>query len=190
MEKQRPHGQAVIRHVDFLPMVAVVGAAVGAYMRAHVHDFRLLRVDGDGPDGRRLRQAAAQGFPLTIANGFAIQAGLNDPARRGFTGQAGIYVGPLVGCLGWHGMLLLPCWYGVAATVSDGCPPQSHPRTGCLDVHSVSRSYARATRYTVVSSKGLPMICMESGRPVEAKPVGRARAGFPVTLKGARACRP
>jgi hypothetical protein len=33
------------------------------------------------------------------------------------------------------------------------------------------------------------MICMDSGKPVEANPVGTARAGLPVKLNGARAWR-
>ena len=96
MKEQRPDGQAMIRHVDFLPVIAVIGTPVGTCLRAHIHGFRLLRVNGNGPDSRRLGQPVAQGFPRTIARGSAIQAGLNDSAWGGFTGQAGIHIGPLV----------------------------------------------------------------------------------------------
>src|ERR1700722_12942264 len=50
---------------------------------------------------------------------------------------------------------------------------------------SRARSYASATLKTVVSSKGFPIICIETGSPFGARPVGIASAGWPVTLNGA-----
>ena len=60
---------------------------------------------------------------------------------------------------------------------------------GCFLYQPAALSYAAATRSTVASSKYRPTNCTETGRPLPDRPDIIASAGWPVTLKGARAWR-
>ncbi len=97
MKEDGPDRQAVVRHIDFFKVAAVVRTAVRAFLGAHIDDFRLFGMDCNGPDFRRLRQAVTERFPLAGPTSHAVQTRLNFTARRRFTGKAGVHIGCRVG---------------------------------------------------------------------------------------------
>ena len=58
MEQDRPHGQAVIRQLDLLPVLATVRTAIGPGLCSSVDDLALQRMHGKGADRRHFGQAA------------------------------------------------------------------------------------------------------------------------------------
>ena len=86
VEQHRPHRQAVVGHLDLFPVLAAVGAAIGAGLRAGIDDLGLLRVHRQGAHRRHLGQAALQRLPLAAAVGQPEKAGMHHPAAPGFAG--------------------------------------------------------------------------------------------------------
>jgi hypothetical protein len=95
VEQDRPHRQAVIGQRHLLPVLAAVGAAIGAVLRAGVDDLGLLRVHRERAHRRLVGQAALKPLPLLAAVGQPHQAGINRPARAGFAGEAGVKIGDM-----------------------------------------------------------------------------------------------
>ena len=87
VEQHRPHRQAVIGQVDLLPMLAMVGAAVGAGLRAGIDNLGPQRMHRQRPHRRRFGQAALQKLPFVAAVGEAAETGMHRPPRSGFARQ-------------------------------------------------------------------------------------------------------
>src|SRR4030095_16827447 len=69
-------------------MDPLIHTPIGTALRAHIDDFRLLGMGGNGPDGGGLRQAARDQFPFVVTHGHTIQARFDD-AARGSLGRPG-----------------------------------------------------------------------------------------------------
>ena len=96
VEQDRPDRQAVVGELDLLPVLAAVGAAIGAGLRAGIDDRRVRRMHRQGAHRRLLGQAALHRLPLVAAVGQAEQPGMDRPARPRFAGQSEIQVGLLL----------------------------------------------------------------------------------------------
>src|SRR5262249_56988745 len=81
VERQRPHGQAVVDDVDLVPVLAVVGAAIRAVLRPDIYALGIVRLRRDGADGRRLGQPTRALLPSIVAGGYAVEARLDGAAR-------------------------------------------------------------------------------------------------------------
>ncbi len=90
VKQHRPHRQAVIGQLDLLPVLAVIGAAVGAGLRAGIDDLRLQRMHRQRAHRRRFGQAALQKLPFVAAVGEAAKTGMHRPPRSGFARQTEI----------------------------------------------------------------------------------------------------
>src|SRR6202030_3764606 len=91
-----PHRQAVVGHLDLLPVPAAVGAAIGSGLRAGIDDLGFLRMHRQGTHRRLFWQAALYRMPFPAAVGQPEKTGMHDPAAPGFTRQAEIEVGWLL----------------------------------------------------------------------------------------------
>ena len=56
-EQERPDWLAIVRVVHALPVIAAVGAAVGAVLRTGEHDIRVIGMDGDARHDGVVRQS-------------------------------------------------------------------------------------------------------------------------------------
>src|SRR5262249_43291451 len=76
----------------------------GTALCAHIDDFRVIGMGGNGPDGRGLRQTACDQFPFVVTHGHTVQARFDDAARGSLARQAHIHIGRVVRC---HSSFLL-----------------------------------------------------------------------------------
>src|SRR6266850_1378871 len=93
IERQRPDGQAVVRHVELLPVISAIGAPIRAVLSADIDGVGVLGVRGDRSDGGRGGQAAGRDLPAIVAGRHTIETGLHGPARGGFAREPDIHVG-------------------------------------------------------------------------------------------------
>ena len=93
MEQDRPNRQAVVGQLDFLPVLAAIGTAIGPRLCSGVDDLALQRMHSKGADRWHFRQAAWQGLPLVAAVGQPKQPGVYHPAFSGFTSEAKVKMG-------------------------------------------------------------------------------------------------
>src|SRR5207237_10810184 len=96
VERQGPDRQAVVRDVELLPVLSVVGAPIRTVLRADIDGVGMLRVHGDRPDGGRGRKTARRELPMIVAGSNAIETGFDGPARSGFASQADVHVGSAI----------------------------------------------------------------------------------------------
>src|SRR5205809_519667 len=83
----------VLAVVDFLPVLAAIGTAIGPRLCSGVDDLALQRMHSKGADRWHFRQAAWQGLPLVAAVGQPKQPGVYHPAFSGFTSEAKVKMG-------------------------------------------------------------------------------------------------
>src|ERR1700746_277675 len=84
MEQNGPDRQAVVWHIDLLPMVTAVVAAIRPGLGAGIDHLRFLRVPRQGTHCRRLGQTALQRFPFVAAVGRAEETGMHHSAASRF----------------------------------------------------------------------------------------------------------
>src|SRR5437764_1967188 len=96
MKQDRPYRQAMVRQLDLLPVLAAIGAAIGAILRAGIDDLRLRRMHRESAHGGPLRQAVLQRFPLVSVIGETEKSGMHDATGACFAGQTEVHIGSLI----------------------------------------------------------------------------------------------
>src|SRR3954447_2227586 len=102
MKQDRPHRLAVVGHLDLVPMLAAIGAAIEAQLRPGIHDLRVKRMDRQRAHRRRLGQAALDLLPFITAVGQAEQPRMHHPAAAGFARKTEVEIGLVIVAVAGH----------------------------------------------------------------------------------------